>query len=630
MTAPSASGAFRLDHHISTAAELLRRNRLAEAKEELESALAIDAESVRAQALYGLTLFRSGAFEQALPIYEKLTEIASDDAAYHLNLGLVRLKLADAEGAVVALERSRDLDPSQGRAVNYLGLAYARGGRFAEAYRAFLVAGQVDLAREIADNLDPAERASIEASLRRPAAGGGKPPPRADAAAPRSEQPAAVIPPSAAKPAAPAPRPALPPLPRPGSRTSPPPTAAPGSAATPTAAPGSGPTPAAAPGSQPAPAAAPAEPTVLASPPPPAASGTARAEEDDDELVLSIEAEPAASGSMPTMPLAEPAVAAPSPAAAEPAAGADDELDFSPSVSSRFVASADPRNAEPMSAREPEPTPPSPPTPARRSLRHATASGPRPAIESSPALIIDDQGAISRAVADAAPSTAGAATTRASTGARGPQPLSEFATARLVRPEDGDQPFELAAGGFLIVRVSDRMFSRTEGVDVTGGALTYEPALRRARGQSRGEPFATGGRPMFQVTGKGHLIAAPLGGQFTAVSLDDDILYLREDLLFAFEPLLRWENGHVPGSRATIPMVQFRGTGAIAFRTVRPLLTVKLAADKVLYVDAAALAGWIGRVLPRAVTADAGGAAELFVECSGEGVVLVEEPPPLP
>jgi uncharacterized protein (AIM24 family) len=271
------------------------------------------------------------------------------------------------------------------------------------------------------------------------------------------------------------------------------------------------------------------------------------------------------------------------------------------------------------------------PVPAGRSLRAATASSARPALESSPALIIDSHGAISRAVADAAPSSAGAPTARASSGARGPQPLSEFATQRLVRPEDSDQPFEVSAGGFLIVRVADKMFSRTDGVDVTGGTLTYEPAMRRARGQSRAEPFATGGRPMFQVTGSGHLIAAPLGGQFTAVALDDDILYLREDLLFAFEPLLRWENGHVPGSRATIPMVQFRGTGAIAFRTARPLLTVKLAADKVLYVDASALAGWIGRVVPRAVTAsDAGGAAELFVECSGEGVVLVEEPAPLP
>jgi hypothetical protein len=235
-----------------------------------------------------------------------------------------------------------------------------------------------------------------------------------------------------------------------------------------------------------------------------------------------------------------------------------------------------------------------------------------------------DRGAISRAVAQAAPSaTTGA---RVAPGHRGPQPLSEFATTRLVRLEDGDEPFEISAGGVLIVRVRDRMWSRTEGVDVTGGQLDYEPAQRRSRGQSRSEPFATGGRVMFSVTGQGHLIAAPLGGQFTAVTLDDDIFYLREDLVFAFEPDLRWENGHVSGSRERIPMVQFRGSGAVAFRTVRPLLSVKLAQDRVLYVDATALAGWIGRVVPRAVAAaDSGAGSELFVECTGEGVVLVEE-----
>ncbi len=567
MTAPSASGAFRVDHHISTAAELLRRNRVAEAKTELESALELEPDSVRAQALYGLALFRGGSFELARPIYEKLVVIAPDDAAYHLNLGLVRLKLGDAAAAVVALERSRDLDPSQGRAINYLGLAYARGGRFTEAYRAFLVAGQGDLAREIADNLDPAERAAIEASLRRPAAGGARPP--------KVE-------------------PGLPAIPLPVS-AAPPPTPSPAPSVTP-----------------------PASPT----PPPPPARSTppmvraAREAWDEDEdlessLEMLIEVDPGSSSPIPTQP-----------PAARFAAGVAREPEPSPSVSSRFVVGDLERPAPAPAARATTVSPLAP-------TRAATGSPLRASVESSPAMIVDSLGAISRAVADAAPSSAGAPTVRAAAGVRGPQPLSEFATARLVRPEDGDQPFELSAGGFLIVRVSDKMFSRTEGVDVTGGSLTYEPAQRRARGQTRAEPFASAGRPMFQVSGHGHLIAAPLGGQFTAVALDDDILYLREDLVFAFEPLLRWENGHVPGSRATIPMVQFRGTGAIAFRTVRPLLTVKLAAEKVLYVDAAALAGWIGRVVPRAVTAaDAGGAAELFVECSGEGVVLVEEPAP--
>jgi uncharacterized protein (AIM24 family) len=238
-----------------------------------------------------------------------------------------------------------------------------------------------------------------------------------------------------------------------------------------------------------------------------------------------------------------------------------------------------------------------------------------------------EQTAISRAVAQAAPSSAAVqGSGRVAPGSRPPRPLSEFATSRLVRPEDGDQPFEISAGGVLIVRVDGRMYARTEGVDVTGGDLAYEVATRRVRGAQTGEPFATGEAQLYVVTGKGHLIASPLGGEFTAVLLDDDIFYLREDVVFAFEPHVRWENGHVPGSRARIPMVQFRGSGAVAFRTPRPLLAVKLSPERVLYVDANALAGWIGRVVPRAVSPQGTSRlSELFVECTGEGVVLVQE-----
>jgi Flp pilus assembly protein TadD/uncharacterized protein (AIM24 family) len=475
----------RFDQHLIAGGELLRQSRLVDAARELEAALAIDQHSGKALALLGLAYFRGGQFAEARPVYERLVQLAPSDGSYHLNLGLVYLKLGEADLAVSALEKSRDLDPSQNRAVNYLGLAYARGGRFSEAYQAFLIAGQGDLAREIADNLSPEVRAAIEAGIRRPAT-----------------VPAMVIPPA----------------------------------------------------------------------PPPAPVAAAPEPEPEPEHEPEIRFEHA---------------------------GPDHNTD--PTESQRFIAAALAEEAPHEESQE---------------LVISTGAVDEPA-----------RGAISRAVAQAGPAGGGTTGLRVAAGSRPPQPLSEYATSRLVRPEDGDHPFEISAGGVLIVRVTDKMFTRTEGVDVTGGKLSYEPSMRRSRGQNRAEPFETDGRPMFTVTGRGHLIAAPLGGQFTAVSLDDDIFYLREDLVFAFEPALRWENGHVPGSRHRIPMIQFRGAGGIAFRTERPLLAVKLAQDRVLYVDATALAGWIGRVVPRAVTpADTGPAAsELFVECTGEGVVLVQE-----
>ena len=64
-----------------------------------------------------------------------------------------------------SLEASRALDPSQGRAVSYLGLAYARAGRYSRGVRAFLLAGQRDLATEIEVNLTGAEREQIHLQL---------------------------------------------------------------------------------------------------------------------------------------------------------------------------------------------------------------------------------------------------------------------------------------------------------------------------------------------------------------------------------------------------------------------------------------------------------------------------------
>jgi len=543
---PAGSAFDRYEQHLIAGGELLRQSRLDDAQRELLAALDDNPEGHKALALLGLAYFRGGKFAEALPVYRRLVGLTPTDASHQLNLGLVLLKLGDAGGAASALEKSRDLDPSQGRAVSYLGLAYARGGRFPEAYQAFLQAGQIDLAREISDNLTEQERLAIEAQVA-----------RARTAVPDDEEDTSS----------------------PSRRFV---TTAPSAETT-------------------------APVPVLSEPPavePPAI---------DPPAIEAPAIEPPAIEPPPTAP-------APSSSDADDAAFATLEAAMAPDEPA-LITEASPREAPP----------PPPPVIAPR-----PRLGTRPPPPPPPATPVDDpddleaiveevdRGAISRAVAQAAPSAL-RGEGRVAAGNRAPQPLSEFATTRLVRLEDGDEPFEISAGGVLIVRVRDRMWSRTEGVDVTGGQLDYEPAQRRSRGQSRTEPFATGGRAMFSVTGQGHLIAAPLGGQFTAVTLDDDIFYLREDLVFAFEPVLRWENGHVPGSRERIPMVQFRGSGAVAFRTVRPLISVKLAQDRVLYVDATALAGWIGRVVPRAVTADAGPGSELFVECTGEGVVLVEE-----
>ena len=481
------------ERHVTRGSDALKAGKLEDATAQLKAALAIEPSSSRVLALLGLAHFRGGALDMARPIYEDLVERLPTDASHRLNLGLVYLKLGDADRAITSLEASRALDPSQGRAISYLGLAYARAGRFAEAYRSFMLAGQNDLAQEIEQNLTPAERGGINAQL-----GGRTPTPQ---------------PPPAPAPV-PAPEPAI------------------ARAVTPRTKPPSAP---------PRP-----EPKDLSS-------------RSFPEIVI-------------------------------------EKATDKPSGSTGIPQEAPPRMTESMQfvlgKGEVKPVPVE--TPARVDISQAIAA-------TKPAPI---------------PS--------AHDGSQ-PIPLSQLATTELIHIDDGDQVFELGAGGALLVRVTERVITRLDGVFVTGGELAFEPATRRSRGHQTEERIDYGGTPMVAATGTGYLLALPGDQTFVPITLDDDILYVREDLLFAFEGTLRWETGHVPGLRGQMPVVQFRGDGSLVLRLAKPLVRVKLPAQGVVYVDVTRLGGWIGRVIPRAVVPAAGGPlGELGIECTGEGIVLVE------
>lgn len=485
-----------IEQAVVRGSELLKAGKLEEAQKAFRAALLLDGDNPRVLALLGLAHFRGNQFEQSRAIYEDLVERSPTDASHRLNLGLVYLKLGDGAKAINSLEASRALDPSQGRAVSYLGLAYARAGRYAEAYRSFLLAGQHELAGEIETNLTTAERDAIHSQLQRS-----------------------------------------------GLELKP-----------------------------------------------------ARTSSRDLPIVERTESkeEVAAAEAAPSGPVND-AVTAPAPVAETKA----DAVPQAPSADPDA-----PRASESLQFVLPTRVGPPPPTDGRSALRVAL-----------------DQ---------VAPSHAAMVLPR--TGAQGspPIPLSQLATDDLIRPDDGEDRFELSSSGALVIRVSGRMFTRLDGVHVTGGDLTFEPALRRSRGHKTEEKFDHGGPQLHVVNGQGYLIAVPHDKQvFTAVMLDDDIFYLREDLVFAFESTLRWENGNVPGLRGRLPVVQFRGDGAVALRSTRPLVRVKLPPSGIVFVDAGRLAGWIGRVIPRAVVPPSGSPmGDVCVECTGEGVVLVDPTSP--
>lgn len=521
------------DQAVARGSEALKQGKLDDATRAFYAALEADPGNTKGLALLGLTLFRSNHFAEARPIYEDLVERAPTDASHRLNLGLVYLKLGDGDKAINALEASRALDPAQGRAISYLGLAYARAGRYAEAYRSFLLAGQNELATEIEVNLTPAERDGINSQL-------GRPPGPSSHAGEEVAIPRTVTPASQPAPSAEVPRGTVTPHAVPRSQIEEPP---------------------------PVLSRTKSEPRTRPPSAPPKREGTPQL-------------------SSPEITIIRPdADRVPSVTSATPRPDGLGDI-RSMTESQQFV----------LPARDPN----------------------------APPEALDEKSMVSRAVALAGPSVSAVA--RTISGGLPPRPLSDLATEDLVRPDDGDETFEIGPHGSLTIRIGERVLTRLEGVYVTGGDLRYEPAMRRSRGHQTDERFEYDGSGLHVVSGKGYLIAVPTSKQtFAAIRLDDDILYLREDLVFAFESTLRWENGNVPGLRGKLFVVQFRGDGALALRTARPLVRVKLPPQGLVFVDADRIAGWIGRVIPRAVVPPSGGPlGARCIECTGEGIVLVE------
>src|SRR5207247_496930 len=109
-----------------------------------------------------------------------------------------------------------------------------------------------------------------------------------------------------------------------------------------------------------------------------------------------------------------------------------------------------------------------------------------------------------------------------------------------------------------------------------------------------------------------------------------DALYLREQVVFAFEESLSWENGRIPGAGpAGMVIVQFRGQGKVVMRSKKAPYTLKLGGGDVLYVDQDSLLGWIGQVLPQQLRGLDGEPTQ-FVSCSGEGALILQEPEAAP
>ncbi|MFL5305192.1 MAG: tetratricopeptide repeat protein [Polyangia bacterium] len=197
-----------------------------------------------------------------------------------------------------------------------------------------------------------------------------------------------------------------------------------------------------------------------------------------------------------------------------------------------------------------------------------------------------------------------------------PAPLLAYVRGRL-----GQGLPPPAPRGALRLVVADEVYVRADATLAGTGALQWERGMRRAQGRLTGAPLGSSPAvPFFRLTGAGSVWVAGPPDRWMPLRLADDVLYVREDRVLAFDGALAWESGFVKDSG--VAMLQFRGRGIVALDMPRDPIAVEVAGESATLVSAARLVGWVGRLVPHAASIP--GSAPFQLACDGEGIVLLD------
>ncbi|MGQ0506901.1 MAG: hypothetical protein ACT4TC_16445, partial [Myxococcaceae bacterium] len=210
-----------------------------------------------------------------------------------------------------------------------------------------------------------------------------------------------------------------------------------------------------------------------------------------------------------------------------------------------------------------------------------------------------------------------------------PTILADMAGRSRLIPDDVRGPFDVKADSVSVV-VKNEMLTRLSGLLAMTGQIELTPERKRFRGRVTERNFGEGEEQVMRAKGTGVLVIENKGQLFQSSDLNDESAYFREDVVFAFEEEVVFENGNVPSDVAPdVQLVHLRGKGQVLLCLQGPLKSVPVKDGQSVTLPLAHLVGWYGSLSPRiiALVSDGKGKAlKAGVELSGEGFALLAVP----
>ena len=208
-----------------------------------------------------------------------------------------------------------------------------------------------------------------------------------------------------------------------------------------------------------------------------------------------------------------------------------------------------------------------------------------------------------------------------------PPPAAELTRDSVVAfPESGN--VVIHPSGVALVRTSAvaGFAARLEALRASSNALSMKLLERQVKGKTTGESFGGASSPIAHATGEGQLVLGPRPGRkLSSFTLEDDMCFVREEVLLGFDGNLAYENGRLgTGEGEFVAVVQLRGRGTVILEAIGETLTLEVHGSRGLSVRREVVLGWFGRLVPRALApSEAPCGQRGLVSFAGEGRVLV-------
>jgi Flp pilus assembly protein TadD len=202
-----------------------------------------------------------------------------------------------------------------------------------------------------------------------------------------------------------------------------------------------------------------------------------------------------------------------------------------------------------------------------------------------------------------------------------PPPLGAVAESWAVElPED--TPLAIGTEGELLIQTKGAVHARIGGLRAVRGEMKREPVYRRYRGRAPSEPMGDADDPIVRWAGPtGAILAAPAGARFHALRVSGAHLYVREELVQAFDDRVSYESGKLPLAGEPVVLLSFHGEGTVVLRLPRRPSGLEVTADQEVRVDPASLVGWTGRLFPTQIQDP--DPASVPLAFKGQGILLV-------